>query len=175
MQFSTFTTADWIAVIGGITGIIGGIAGIISLIISIITLKINWQTYNRDQGLLAMEYSGGLLSQPPFTDFHIFKIANKGRRTITLSNVGLVFLKKDGWTILSDNAISWGKKELEEGKNVQYSIKKTDLDTKPYSHVKIIDETGKEYFFPIAPAYKRIFYNFLHKTGISKKQSVFKK
>lgn len=175
MDFKHFTTSDWIAVIGGIIGILGGIAGIISLIISIFTAIATWKMYKRDQGVLDAKLTSALLSTPPFIDLHLFTVANKGRRTITVSNVGLQFLKKEGWSILNDNQISWGKKDIEEGKNLQYAIKKAEINIKEYSHIKVIDETGKIYLFPIAPRYKRFFYELLHKTHIKRKPSFFKK
>jgi len=150
---STITITDLVAFWGAITGTV-------SLIIAFFT-------FNRDRAKieLGIKRNWKVVNSPNYNqdDYYlVITIYNKGRRTATITNVGFVYLKREGGVILSDSVI-FGSRELAEGKSTDYLIEEKKMDDFPdIEYFVAYDAIGNGYKKYVSPFYKRFFYKTLY-------------
>ena len=163
VQFTTST--DFLAIWGGLTGTLG--------------LLISYFNYKRDKAdiKLVITKDWKVMNSPIHNPNEIYislDVLNKGRRPVTITKAGYVFLRQKGGAILSDSMI-YGSKELTEGKNVQYLVKQSDVDFNEISYFSAYDAVGNTYKKYITPFHKAFFYWFLDVTKIKRKQPISSK
>lgn len=151
----------------------GAITGTISLVVA-------YFTYKRDDIRIKVDVKKGwrVKNSPeydPNEDQVIIDVANKGRRPVTITTVGYVFLKKEGGVVLSDS-IRLGSRELLEGKNTHYLINQSLIED--FSEIKsfeVYDAVGNAYKKYVTPFYKRFFYWIIFSLHLKKKEEFKKK
>lgn len=81
----------------------------------------------------------------PDKDHMMITVINKGRRPVTIGNVGYIYKgEKSKGGILNDSLIN-GNRELTEGKSTQYLFQEALLDLKKVKYFVAYDKTGKIY------------------------------
>ncbi|PIV22907.1 MAG: hypothetical protein COS40_05060 [Deltaproteobacteria bacterium CG03_land_8_20_14_0_80_45_14] len=87
---------------------------------------------------------GGGSIYAPNKDYVVVTVINKGKRPVTIQNVGFVSKnKKDEKGILSDSLL--GPRELKEGKSTDYLIEQDLVDLKKIKYFVAYDLTGRAY------------------------------
>lgn len=148
----------------------GAITGTASIVVA-------YFTYKRDAVMIKVDVKKGWrvmhsAGYNPNEDYVIIDVANKGRRPVTITTVGYVFLKKEGGVILSDSVIL-GSRELSEGKNTHYLMEQNKIeDFSEISHFTAYDAVGNAYKKYVSPIHKRFFYWAIFKLHIKKKEKL---
>ena len=146
----------------------GAITGTASIVVA-------YFTYKRDTIKIKVDVKKGwrVMHSPdydPEEDQVIIDVSNKGRRTVTITTVGYLFLKKEGGVVLSDSII-FGSRELSEGKNTHYLISQKKIeDFSEINYFAVYDAVGNEYKKYIASFYKRFFYWLIFKLRLKEKE-----
>lgn len=156
---------DLIALWGGITGTIG--------------LIISHRNYKRDRADIVVEVKKdmNIINSPTYDPKEIYTcltILNKGRRPVTISKTGYVYLTKIGGAILSDSMI-YGSREVVEGKSTDYLIRQKDVKFNDINYFAAYDAIGNTYKKYYAPPLKRFWYWFLHITYLRRKPLITEK
>ncbi len=158
--------------------ILGVIISVLSFFVSGLSLFVAYLAYRRDKADVKIRVdrhqqyidpSGYLKEGTLYT--HI-NVANKGRRPVTLTNVGNKFVKMDGSRILGSSLKP--PVELLEGKSTDYYMAEDPKEEKnlQISYFVIYDATGKEYRKYITPRLICFFYSLLHLARIRRKPMV---
>jgi len=150
----------------------GAITGTASIVVA-------YFTYRRDAVKIKVDVKKGwrVMHSPdydPNEDQVIIDVSNKGRRPVTITSVGYVFLKREGGVILSDS-ILFGSRELAEGKNTHYLMTQSKVeDFSEINYFAVYDAVGNDYKKYVTPAYKRFLYWLIFTLHIKRKEE-FKK
>jgi len=86
--------------------------------------------------------------------FIAVNVANKGRRTTTITHVGFYEIGKKETGLLADSFIK-GPRELQEGKSTMYLMDQSLIDIEKLKTVIAIDATGKTYKKKISRKFRR--------------------
>lgn len=159
----------------------GDVVALWGAITGSIAIYLNYLSYKRDRAHIVisvqrdMKVIHGEPSYDPNKIYTCVNVANRGRRTITITGVGYVYMTKRGGAVLSDSMLH-GSRELHEGKSADFLAETAQPDD--YSEIAYFwakDATGVQYRKYVAPFYKRSLYWLLDITRIRKKQGVVKK
>jgi len=159
----------FLAKFGAITGTIGTLTGVVGLVINIL----NYKRDNADivitiqRGMKIMNAGSLYDSSKTYTNI---RIANRGRRKITISTITYTHLKNTGGAVLTSSLMKTVG-ELDESKATDCPIEENGLDFNNIAYFSVNDVTGKEYRKYVTPFYKRAWYNLLHFTKIKRKPS----
>jgi hypothetical protein len=75
----------------------------------------------------------------------VFTIRNKGKRPVTIQNVGYIAKnKEDNHAIFSDSLI-YGSRELSEGKSTKYYVDQEEIKLDEIKYFAAYDQAGREY------------------------------
>ncbi len=93
-------------------------------------------------------------------------VANKGRRPVTISKVGFVFLKRVGGAILADSMRN-GPQTLQEGRSADFTLDQKETDFSEINYFTAYDAVGNVYKKGHAHFPRRFLYWFLHLSRIN--------
>jgi hypothetical protein len=85
-----------------------------------------------------------LIDADPEEKYICIIVANRGRRSITIQNVGLE-LKDHEDFYLQVGSIQKGPKEVAEGKAETYTMKQSRLDLSRFKGAIAVDQTGRQW------------------------------
>ncbi len=143
------------------------ITSVASLVVSIIAL-------NRDRAKVHVSVRRGWLivnahpasGYEPDTPYFVVSVSNKGTRPFSVASVGVQFLKENGGFVFSDSMIR-GSAELTQGKSMDVMTKMSEFEKheakEGIAWIYVSDLTGKSYYKPLTPFYKRAPYWFVRK------------
>ena len=148
----------------------GAITGTISLVVA-------YFTYKRDDIKIEVDVKKGwrVINSPDHNsdeDQVVLSVANKGRRPVTITKAGYVFLKRNGGVIWSDSMI-YGSRELLEGKSADYIMSQKKIeDFSEISYFAAYDAIGNAYKKYVTPFYIRGFYWLIFALHLKKKKEM---
>jgi len=78
-------------------------------------------------------------------DYIVITVINKGRRPVTIQNVGYISKNiKDKHGILTDSLLK-GSRELAEGKSTNYLLEQDQVNLEKIKYFVAYDQTGRQY------------------------------
>lgn len=119
-------------------------------IISTFLLVIQILNFLRDRVNVVLEVKPnfrvyGLSLYEDDTDYIVITVRNKGRRTVTIQNVGFVTQKKTDKNGLLTDSFTQGPRELSEGKSTDYLVKQSIINFDEIKYFVACDQVGREF------------------------------
>lgn len=120
-------------------------------IVATVSVIINVLRYLDDRVKLAIEVKAGMRTfgyNPSYkkdTDYILVTVINKGKRPVTIGNVGFITKdKKESNAILSDSAFP-ANREIKEGQSTDYMLEQSTVDLSKIKYFVAYDKTGREF------------------------------
>ena len=120
-------------------------------LVSTVLLIIRYLDYRKDRVNVILDCMpdyrvyGATAPHKPDTDYILIKVINKGRRPVTIGNVGFITKGNNEKDALLSDSLREGPRELNEGKSTSYLMEQDAIDLNKIKYFVAYDLTGREF------------------------------
>ena len=120
-------------------------------LVSTVLLIIRYLDYRKDRVNIVLDcrtdylVHGATAPYKPDTYYILVNVINRGRRPVTIGNVGFITKDKNGADGLLSDSFHPGPRELTEGKSTNYLIEQERIDLDKIKYFVASDLTGRQF------------------------------